>query len=312
MDAGAQDPHDGIEAAMNVGDEIRKIEQELRSLNRRITNIRQTAIGEANTASNQGVGGVGLYDAKVGVDLQFRNIIAASARIDVALDAPNKEVEIDAVTGIADGNLLEVNGAPANDEYAKWTANGLEGRDYDEVLADLSAQALAAFSWNNQNLTSVGTIGLVGGQIAFPAAQVPSADGNTLDDYEEGTWTPDLQFGGAKVGIGYVRQDGEYTKKGREVTVTCYIGLSSKGTSVGVAEIYGLPFTLKNSYGTPSPPSFWIYKISFADFFNGYAFKNQTHIILQEITNAGVTSSITNADFAGDSSMMISMTYFTD
>jgi hypothetical protein len=26
--------------------------------------------------------------------------------------------------------------------------------------------------------------------ITFPATQVPSADANTLDDYEEGTWTP--------------------------------------------------------------------------------------------------------------------------
>ena len=51
--------------------------------------------GQANTASNQGVGGVGLYDAKVGVDLQFRNINAGSSKISVSLDAGNKEVDID-------------------------------------------------------------------------------------------------------------------------------------------------------------------------------------------------------------------------
>ena len=32
-------------------------------------------------------------------------------------------------------------------------------------------------------------IDLTGGQIAFPATAVPSADPNTLDDYEEGTYT---------------------------------------------------------------------------------------------------------------------------
>jgi len=53
------------------------------------------AAGEANTASNQGVGGVGLYDTKVGVDLQFRNVAAGSSKVTVTLDAGNKEVDID-------------------------------------------------------------------------------------------------------------------------------------------------------------------------------------------------------------------------
>ncbi len=52
------------------------------------------AVGETNTASNQGVGGVGFYDAKSGVDLQFRNLNAASNKVSVALDAANKEVDI--------------------------------------------------------------------------------------------------------------------------------------------------------------------------------------------------------------------------
>jgi hypothetical protein len=52
------------------------------------------AAGETNTASNQGVAGVGLYDAKSGLDLQFRNINAASNKVSVALDAGNKEVDI--------------------------------------------------------------------------------------------------------------------------------------------------------------------------------------------------------------------------
>lgn len=55
--------------------------------------------GEANTASNQGVGGVGLVNGKVGVDLQFRNINAGSSKITVTLDAPNKEVDLDVATG---------------------------------------------------------------------------------------------------------------------------------------------------------------------------------------------------------------------
>ncbi len=60
-----------------------------------------TAAGEANTASNINVGGVGVWDQKVGVDLQFRGIAADSARILVALDAPNNEIGLD----VSEANL---------------------------------------------------------------------------------------------------------------------------------------------------------------------------------------------------------------
>lgn len=57
--------------------------------------------GEANTASNYGVGGVGVYDSKNGVDLRFRSLNAGSSKITVTLDNDNHEVDID----VAEGNL---------------------------------------------------------------------------------------------------------------------------------------------------------------------------------------------------------------
>jgi len=53
--------------------------------------------GEANTASNQGVAGVGVYDSKVGIDLQFKNINAGSNKISITDDITNKEVDIDVI-----------------------------------------------------------------------------------------------------------------------------------------------------------------------------------------------------------------------
>lgn len=53
--------------------------------------------GEANTASNIGVGGVGFFDAKVGVDLQFRNAIAGSTKLTVVDVPANNEVAFDVV-----------------------------------------------------------------------------------------------------------------------------------------------------------------------------------------------------------------------
>jgi hypothetical protein len=51
--------------------------------------------GESNTASNQGVGGIGVYLQKSGVDLQFKNINAGSNRVSVTNDTANREVDVD-------------------------------------------------------------------------------------------------------------------------------------------------------------------------------------------------------------------------
>jgi hypothetical protein len=88
---------------------------------------------------------------------------------------------------------------------------------------------------------------VTGGQIAFPATQVPSSDANTLDDYEEGTWTPVLSFGGGSTGITYSAQSGTYTKIGNGVLARVGVTLSNKGSSTGVPSIAGLPFASGSS-----------------------------------------------------------------
>lgn len=53
--------------------------------------------GEANTASNQGTAGIGLFKQKAGVDLQFRNINGGSSKLQATLDGANNEVDLDVV-----------------------------------------------------------------------------------------------------------------------------------------------------------------------------------------------------------------------
>jgi len=68
-----------------------------------------------------------------------------------------------------------------------------------------------------------------------------------LNDYETGTWTPVLNFGGATTGITYTIHQGTYTKVGRMVTIQCGIYLSSKGSATGGVTITGLPYTAINA-----------------------------------------------------------------
>lgn len=93
------------------------------------------------------------------------------------------------------------------------------------------------------------TPGLEG--IAFPATQVPSADANTLDDYEEGTWTPqiaDESQDGSGEGQAYANQYGSYTKIGDTVFFSGQVAITNLGTLTAgnACWLMGLPFTARN------------------------------------------------------------------
>lgn len=80
-----------------------------------------------------------------------------------------------------------------------------------------------------------------GAGISFPAAVSASTDPNTLDDYEEGNWTPSVtSSSGSITTVGAVV--GRYTKIGRQVTVWCSVAITNNGTGAGYLIVGGLPF----------------------------------------------------------------------
>ena len=97
------------------------------------------------------------------------------------------------------------------------------------------------------NVTINGSLGIGGATpassgfgITFPATQSASTDANTLDDYEEGTWTP-IDNSGASLSFTYAGT-ARYTKIGRFVFVNLYINYPSTSNTAN-ANIGGLPFT---------------------------------------------------------------------
>jgi hypothetical protein len=83
--------------------------------------------------------------------------------------------------------------------------------------------------------------------ITFPATQSASTNANTLDDYEEGTWTPTIR--GSTVSGTYTPSTttAYYTKVGNVVTVWCFVDMRS-GTATGgtgVLLLESLPFNYK-------------------------------------------------------------------
>ena len=136
-----------------------------------------------------------------------------------------------------------------------------------------------------------------------------TAAANALDDYEEGTWTMGVSFGGASVGAAYVLNTGRYTKIGRQVTASGYLALSAKGSSTGDAAITGLPFTSASTFQAITPAALRLDSVSFTNAFQGYVDGPSTTISLGEVTILGVASNLTNADFTDSSAIMVSVTY---
>jgi hypothetical protein len=77
--------------------------------------------------------------------------------------------------------------------------------------------------------------------IQFPATQSASADANTLDDYEEGTFTPTVLGISTAGTTTYTTQNGHYTKIGRVVTVAFKVSYSA-ATGTGALAVRGFPF----------------------------------------------------------------------
>jgi hypothetical protein len=78
------------------------------------------------------------------------------------------------------------------------------------------------------------------GGLAFPATAVAVADANTLDDYEEGTWTP---ADGSGAGLVFTGVTGNYTKIGRMVTAICSFTYPSTA-DVTLSLVSGLQFPI--------------------------------------------------------------------
>jgi len=73
--------------------------------------------------------------------------------------------------------------------------------------------------------------------------------GETLDDYETGTWTAQLDDGAGRSWVmDEAGKTGYYTKIGNLVTVTGYFATTSQGTASGAGiRFEGLPFTIANN-----------------------------------------------------------------
>lgn len=88
-----------------------------------------------------------------------------------------------------------------------------------------------------------------GGGIDFSATANSSGSmtSELFDDYEEGTWSPVIDYSGSNPSVTYSNREGTYTKIGRMVYVFWDMNASSISSGSGFAQISGLPYTVSNN-----------------------------------------------------------------
>lgn len=146
--------------------------------------------------------------------------------------------------------------------------------------------------------------------IKFPATQAASTNANTLDDYEEGTWTPVLGGTGGQSGQVYSGQIGKYTKVGKMVTVQCSVQLSTEGTITGSAQVSGLPFAASGSGNVAAACYFEALATNWISVFALLSGGSQVCLLRGNAAAGTATStSLAAADISNTTLIIFSLTY---
>ena len=133
---------------------------------------------------------------------------------------------------------------------------------------------------------------------------------DTLNYYDEGTFTPVLRFGSGSTGITYAQQAGFYIRTGSTVWFKVVIVLTSKGSDTGAASFTGLPFTASND-NISGLNSFYPYLnlVTFTANPLAYILDNTSTLSLSRLVSAGTNTNLTDAAFVNTSRVIIVGTY---
>jgi hypothetical protein len=194
---------------------------------------------------------------------------------------------------------------------ASTTSGVIVTSDTSGSLALQTANTTALTISSGQVITASGSIGIGGTTptsgigIAFPASQSASSNANTLDDYEEGTFTPTVTYSGTNTSS-YSGQFGRYTKIGRIVNIQIYLGWNENG-STGNLSFTGLPFTSISTNPRAIPTFFSFGLLIVTSSITGYVNVNSTSIEAFINDNAATAVTATNTD--NDQDVYMTLTY---
>jgi len=186
------------------------------------------AAGSFTTLNASGALGV---TGAVPSDYTYYNDLALIATADGGLTIRSGTSD---TVGIAFADGLTGNAQYRGRILYKHSTDTLQLSASGDVQAEISSTGLAV-----TGLVDISAA--TSGQIKFPATQVASSNANTLDDYEEGTWTGSL-VPLTSGSITLSTSTCSYVKIGRSVTINGTLNTSAVSSPLGRLRLGGLPF----------------------------------------------------------------------
>jgi hypothetical protein len=162
-------------------------------------------------------------------------VVALETKLGIGASAASGASDGDALTKQADGSTAW-EAVPSGVSWSGSTANGLA--TYGSSSSVVS-ESTATYDGTSLVLTTSG-----GG---LKMDGLASSDANTLDDYEEGTWTAAFTSGGGTVAPNTSYDTMNYTKIGRLVTVGGNVDGFTVSSPTGSLTMTGLPFAVADT-----------------------------------------------------------------
>ena len=130
--------------------------------------------------------------------------------------------------------------------------------------------------------------------------------GDELDDYEEGTWTPEMRGSTGSAGSSSTSVvNNIYTKVGQLVFLAARYSWTNQGSWGGTCTLYGLPHTSYGS-GTPGWGGFQHYHyVNVGAMMQALAYPNSTYYNLYNYVNDGQVTNTGIAAFDNTGSNII-------
>ena len=294
----------GTSSPLGILDVVKAGNQDMRI---RSSNTGEAAIRFQNTTSGTTTSD-GLYVGLSGSDgylynyesanLIFGTSSAERMRIDssgnVGINYATPQGKFEVNSGTTPNIAHFLIGYGGSNNYMDANANIFRTGNYVETMRN-----------NAYGLGLGGAIPTSGTGISFPATQSASSDANTLDDYEEGTFTPTVSLGTLTNSKGY------YRKIGSQLTVWGVIGGFSDRTTVSSIVLNNLPFASKGSTDVCSGAVFGRY-ISVLTSLSSYVDANVTNMYFYNVSTSGYTTLNHNNLNNASSELYFMGTYITN
>jgi hypothetical protein len=264
-----------------------------------------TAIGAQAGYSNQ----AGTYNTFVGYQAGYSNNVAgtgAGCFIGQATGYLSTGAKNTFVGGNAAGYNMTTGASNTILGNFQGNSDGLDMRTLSNyaVIADGDGNRQITMA-EGKTLALDSAVPNAGTGITFPATQSASSNANTLDDYEEGTWTPTV--GGTAT---HSSQLGSYVKIGKTVTVTFDIAVTTLGTG-STTNIQGLPFGVGSGAANDGATGYFSAIAINVIGLTCYGAAGTNSIYFNSMAAAGTTSNLNAAIFGNSARVSGSLTYFT-